>query len=123
MQTLKKTKTLFLLRFKYPAKQYADLLLPLGYGYPLWRPEGPDNCVDYVQLGDVGYIHPAFGAFIRLFNMTVDAQHEWNKEGVPDGFRPIHISKEDIVRHERFLFPRPLCRRDVQISGMNPDVL
>ncbi|GJE97261.1 WD40 repeat domain-containing protein [Phanerochaete sordida] len=52
----------------HPSYVYAQELLPLGHGYPIWHPEPlpPNHIVP--ERGDVGYIHQ--GHFRRLFNST-----------------------------------------------------
>ena len=51
------------------ASLYADQLIPLGRGLPLWEPE--PTGLGEVLIGDVGYVDE--GAFFRLFNAMLDA--------------------------------------------------
>ena len=97
------------------ATVYAELLSRYGHGHPLWNPEpseGLDGSVRDVQLGDVGYID-AYGGFRRLFNITVDAQHELNAGGVPIGFTPIAFNQSLKRQREDALGPGPLCSEGV----------
>ena len=63
---------------------YADQLMPLQYGHPLWYPEsGPGQ--QQVQIGDVGYLQE--GHFCFLFNSMHAADHPVNSvRGVPHDF-------------------------------------
>lgn len=51
-----------------------------------------------VQIGDVGVL--VHGGFHPLFNITVDAEHERNARGVPDGFIP--LQREQLLFDKRF---------------------
>ncbi|KAJ3556400.1 hypothetical protein NM688_g2048 [Phlebia brevispora] len=53
------------------------------FGRLLWWPEPHEG--EEVQLGDVGLMFD--GAFCRLFNATVPADHPWNWRGVPEEFK------------------------------------
>lgn len=106
------------------ATVYAELLSRYGHGHPLWDPEpseGLDGCVRDVQLGDVGYID-AYGGFRRLFNITVDAQHELNAGGVPTDFTPIAFN-QSLKRHkEDALGPGPLCSEGVESHALEAQI-
>ena len=95
---------------------YAELLSQYGYGRPLWNPEprkGLDGVVRDPQLGDVGYFDK-HGGFRRLFNITVDRNHELNAGGVPDEFKQIRFSDTLICEQEQALHPGPLCSEGVK---------
>ena len=103
---------------------YAELLSRYGHGHPLWDPEpseGLDGCVRDVQLGDVGYID-AYGGFRRLFNITVDAQHELNAGGTPAGFTPIAFNQSLKRQKEDALSPGPLCSEGVEMHAVETQV-
>ncbi|EEB99196.1 hypothetical protein MPER_01172 [Moniliophthora perniciosa FA553] len=68
---------------------YADLLLPLKHGHPLWLPEPTKHSLpkEYqrqgVQIGDVGVITSDSG-FEFLFNVCLPANHPINQfRGTP----------------------------------------
>lgn len=98
------------------ARVYAEELYRLGYGHPLWSPEptnGLDRCVREIHLGDVGFIDED-GGFKRLFNVTVDATHELNAGGVPEGFEPVKLNESLITIRDRPFDPLPLCSESVE---------
>ena len=67
-----------------PWDVYAQQLLPLGYGFPLWRPGSKDNGRE-VLIGDVGWIKN--GQFRAFFNTMHHASGSVNAPlGVPDSF-------------------------------------
>ncbi|KAJ7575371.1 hypothetical protein C8J56DRAFT_1172213 [Mycena floridula] len=82
---------------------YAELLLPSGNGYPLWRPEplsipGLDPQLREERLagpriGDVGTI-TFDGGFDFLFNICCASNDPRNAEGVPAGFDHIKTPTE-----------------------------
>lgn len=102
------------------ATVYAEQLYTYGYGHPLWYPE-PRTSIDgrtqNIQLGDVGYIDTR-GGFRRLFNVTVDSQHEWNSGGVPVGFSPLVFNQDLRCMKEQALDPGPLCSEGVESQAM-----
>lgn len=71
---------------------YARLLLPQKRGYALWKPK-PGNWLpeeyrkEGVRIGDVGII-TEFGEFDYFFNACLPADHQLNKDRVPQDFRP-----------------------------------
>ncbi|KZT65351.1 hypothetical protein DAEQUDRAFT_768920 [Daedalea quercina L-15889] len=70
-----------------PWGTYANQLIGMGYGYPLWDPE-PER--GEVLIGDVGFL--VKGRFHRLFNPTLPSDHEVNRFcGVPDVFEELKI--------------------------------
>lgn len=98
------------------ATVYAELLYRQGHGHPLWYPEpseGLDGCVHEIHLGDVGYLDES-GGFRRLFNITVPAEHELNKGGVPDSFTPVTFNPALRRRREKALDPGELCSEGVE---------
>ena len=61
---------------------YAEQLLPLGYGYPLWIPEPNGR---EIHIADIGWLKD--GAFRPLFNSMRSAGDPLNKKrGVPENF-------------------------------------
>lgn len=84
----------------YPAE-----LAQLRHGYALWCPEPWDY--DEVKLGDVGYLWR--GAFYRLFNATLAADHPDNaKLGVPHAFVPLVVPPSAMYRNDKFFDAGPL---------------
>ena len=81
---------------------YAALLLPKKHGYPLWL-QDPDSGLPLayrsvgVNIGDVGTI-TYDGGFDFLFNICHDANHPVNFFGVPDGFTPLPLKPEDVIK-------------------------
>lgn len=71
---------------------YVKLLFELGLGYALYEPNTAgygSDAFDKVRVGDVGYLNPE-GAFIRLFNICHEANHEINQNRRrPSNFEPI----------------------------------
>lgn len=61
---------------------YAEQLISLGYGHPLWIPEPNER---EVEIGDVGWLKE--GEFRPLFNTMKPENHPVNlAKGVPRGF-------------------------------------
>ena len=85
-----------------PSDIYAKLLLPKKHGYPLWLHD-PDPSLPLayrsigVRIGDVGTI-TYDGGFDFLFNICHDANDPVNWLGVPDGFVPLTLEDEDVLR-------------------------
>lgn len=82
-----------------PAFVYADQLVGKGYGLPLWQPDPPRE--GEIQIGDVGVLDD--GRFIRLFNAMQNARHILNINGVPKGFKQLHIKDKAIQSSQTFL--------------------
>lgn len=83
----------------------------------MWYPEpskGIDGHIRDVHLGDVVYVDSQDGRFRRIFNITVDAQHELNKGGVPDGFTPLYLNPILQCSNEVALDPGSLCSEGVE---------
>lgn len=98
------------------AQVYAEELYRHGFGHPLWSPEpikGLDGCIREIHLGDVGYIDED-GGFRRLFNVTVDATHDLNAGGVPEGFEPVKLNQRLITVRDKPFDPHPLCSESVE---------
>ena len=72
---------------------YADQLLPLGHGLPLWYPE-PSHLGE-VGIGDVGFLET--GHFHRLFNVMRSSEHPSNANGVPKDFAPLVVNESILV--------------------------
>ncbi|KAI0787285.1 hypothetical protein C8Q74DRAFT_1196659 [Fomes fomentarius] len=75
---------------------YAEQLLPLGYGHPLWVPE-PGVESGEVRIGDVGYLRA--GGFRFMFNSTHNSDDPINRRmGVPSEFRAFDPPEQMFVR-------------------------
>ena len=99
---------------------YAQQLIMLGHGYPLWKGT-PSNCQPGVQIGDVGYLSE--GEFIRLFNAMASADDPLNAGGVPSSYAPfVKGDKARIVRTPNFIMPNTLCSRSIRQLGMDASV-
>jgi hypothetical protein len=57
-----------------PPNVYRDQLSSLALGIALWDPAPQKKSYEKVSIGDVGYLHPSYGTFIRLFNVILP----WN---------------------------------------------
>ncbi|KAJ7433104.1 hypothetical protein FB451DRAFT_1155377, partial [Mycena latifolia] len=88
-----------------PAHQvYSHQLRELSHGYALWCPE---PCLyDEVKVGDVGYLRD--GAFHRLFNATLPADHPDQTLGVPPLFQPLILPVGSMWRNDKFFDPSNL---------------
>lgn len=83
-----------------PSDIYSRLLLPKRHGYPLWFPEPrKELSKEYrsvgVEIGDVGMI-TFDGGFDFLFNICRSADDPVNSQGVPAGFKPVHLKPEHV---------------------------
>ena len=79
---------------------YSELLNELGLGHAIYEPDSKglgDGAFDKVRVADVGFIDRC-GAFIRLFNVCKDLDHEINKKK-PAGFYPLGENFRKINRY------------------------
>ena len=74
---------------------------------------GPEPHGQEVQLGDVGFIDDE-GSFMRFFNVTVDANDDMNKDGVPGGFEPVSLNKRLCKTMPRCHPPGPLTSSSIR---------
>ena len=95
---------------------YAEQLLPLGNGHPLWIPE-PNH--REIEIGDVGILK--YGEFIPLFNATVPADDPKNWRGVPEPFEIFSLDSAIISSANRIMQPR-LYSRSVKAIEAAGDV-
>ena len=96
---------------------YAQELLPLGYGYPLWDPS-PDPHSGAIEIGDVGFIEN--GQFVRLFNPTLPREHPVNRVwGLPKDFRRLDIADRLVFDKELTFSSDSLCSRHVTKAEVN----
>ena len=109
-----------------PAEIYASQLWDLGYGRPMWYPEGT------AELGDVGYINTSefisrlatlklvnntnplevVGRFVPLFNCITSTSYLPREPKFPEGFGALQLHLP-AVPSPRLLNPGPLCSRSV----------
>ena len=75
------------------AKIYADELIPRGYGYPLWCPEGLPN-TDIPRIGDVGYV--SAGSFVRLLNVMEPKDSGMYEGGPPKDYEPLVYDEDQL---------------------------
>ncbi|EKM58770.1 uncharacterized protein PHACADRAFT_85684 [Phanerochaete carnosa HHB-10118-sp] len=92
------------------AEVLAQQLYHYGHGRALWTPEPADGDV---YIGDVGYVDED-GAFQRLFNVTVDADHPLNRAGVPENFVPLRFNKRLLQLKPSYISPMPFCSKSVK---------
>ncbi|KAJ7183263.1 hypothetical protein C8R46DRAFT_512010, partial [Mycena filopes] len=85
-----------------PAHQiYSSQLSEFRHGYALWCPE---PCLyTEVKVGDIGYLRD--GAFHRLFNATLPAEHPDQTLGVPALFQPLILPTGSSFKLDKFLDP------------------
>lgn len=96
---------------------YASELAPRGRGTPLWYPEPSES--GEVEIGDVGFLQD--GGFHRLFNITVDETHPFNKDGVPEGFTPL-TDKPRINFRPGDIPKGPLTSRHVSCTSIDLNI-
>lgn len=98
---------------------YADELLPMTYGHPMWYPEGVEG-EGIPDRGDVGYISK--GRFRRLFNVChpTPAQLKKLKSGISiDPLKyeeELHDIRRDALQNKVFS-KRSLKERDIKGGG------
>ncbi|KAI0749240.1 hypothetical protein C8Q80DRAFT_1218489 [Daedaleopsis nitida] len=95
---------------------YAEQLLPLGYGHPLWVPE---PCVEagQVRIGDVGYLRA--GGFRFMFNSTSGGDHPINRRmGIPSGFRVFELPEHLVVRRPNEIIQTQLHSASLRSSSV-----
>ena len=74
----------------HPSNVYRDQLSSLSHGIALWDPNPPKRSYDRVSIGDVGYIDPSEGTFIRMFNVTLSWDDPLNSGlGIPEAYEPL----------------------------------
>lgn len=98
------------------ASLYAEQLIPLGRGFPLWEPE--PTGLGEVLIGDVGYVDE--GAFFRLFNAMLDADDPMNAGGVPEDFEVLDIDFTTIHGRTKEE-PAPLATTSVKLTDVSVD--
>ena len=73
-----------------PSKVYRDQLSSLSHGIALWDPNPPKEFYDRVSIGDVGYLLPNEGTFIRLFNVMLPWNDPLNHRfGIPEFYESL----------------------------------
>lgn len=97
--------------------RYAELMLELELGLPLWHPEPTSH--GETLLGDVGYMRD--GAFQRLFHAMLPADDPINAHGVPEGFEVLQLDKTELFHSDdQYLPAGPICSAAVvkqNVSG------
>ena len=79
---------------------YAQQLLPVGYGHPLWVPEPSSTSGREVLIGDVGWLKE--GEFRALFNSMRDKEDPVNQEkNVPRDFTVFSPSNISIGKSDK----------------------
>ena len=84
------------------ANVYSNQLSTLSHGIALWDPSPPKELYDKVSIGDVGYLHPSEGTFIRLFNVILPWDHASNgKLGEPEYYESLDCDQfSNILKHQ-----------------------
>ena len=88
---------------------YADQLLPLGYGHPLWL---PDSYGREVHIGDVGWL--INGGFRALINSTKEHGGLPAHAKVPLGFQPLDPETIPPVTWPAITLPM-ICSRSIHL--------
>ena len=85
------------------ANVYLDQLSGLSEGIALWDPNPPKELYDKVSIGDVGYLHPSEGTFIRLFNVMLSWDDPLNHRlGTPEAYEPLDCGPFANIRRNQF---------------------
>lgn len=100
-----------------PPDIYAEQLIRLGLGYPLWEPEPTEY--GEVLLGDVGYTTE--GAFYRLFNAIRPENDPVNAQGVPENFSVLQVNFQRLLHGHTDDNPVPLVTNSVTIRKVSAD--
>ena len=99
----------------HPWDIYAEQLLPVGYGHPLWLPEPSSR---EIELGDVGWLKE--GGFHPLFNSMNASEDSINRErGVPSAFAMFNLQNLYISEDENLAQPIVYSKsiRTTDVSG------
>ncbi|KAI0651061.1 hypothetical protein C8Q79DRAFT_996631 [Trametes meyenii] len=89
---------------------YAEQMLHLGYGHPLWVPD-PAPTAPEVEIGDVGWIND--GEFLPLFNVFRGNESQ-PKGAVPRDHVPLDIKGVDILGPRDKIWQSVLCSRSIR---------
>ncbi|TFK89205.1 WD40 repeat-like protein [Polyporus arcularius HHB13444] len=90
---------------------YAEQLLPVGYGHPLWIPEPNER---EVEIGDVGWLNN--GEFRALFNSMKPHDDPINLDkGVPPDFKVFNPRNLSIHNTER-IGQKMVCSRSINAA-------
>ncbi|KAI0369524.1 hypothetical protein BV20DRAFT_353149 [Pilatotrama ljubarskyi] len=96
---------------------YAEQLMHLGYGYPLWIPDPAPEAAQ-VQIGDVGWVND--GEFVPLFNAPRGENDAQPRGGVPVDHVPLETRDLTIPGPRDKIWQPVLCSRSirkVEVSG------
>ncbi|TBU27184.1 hypothetical protein BD311DRAFT_807886 [Dichomitus squalens] len=106
-----------------PWNIYAEQLLPLGYGHPLWYPEPVGG--REILIGDVGWFRTN-GQFTPLFNVKSSREGPVNQQiGVPRGFTVFDSpgsSSRTVFTNPNSIMQRSLCSRTVQTREVEAEL-
>ena len=73
-----------------PSNVYREQLSSLVNGVALWDPAPQKKLYEKVSIGDVGYLLPSEGTFMRLFNVILPWDHPSNKKfGKPEPYESL----------------------------------
>ncbi|KAL1943450.1 hypothetical protein VTO73DRAFT_4525 [Trametes versicolor] len=99
---------------------YAEQLVSLGYGYPLWYPDpSPERAP--VQLGDVGWVKE--GEFHALFNALREAHDAQPMGAVPADFAPLNpLGGVQIVGPRQKIWQRVLHSETIHCTDVSGGV-
>ncbi|EED83585.1 predicted protein [Postia placenta Mad-698-R] len=90
---------------------YAQQLITLGHGHPLWEPEPKEETE--VEIGDVGYLRQ--GGFYRMFNALRDPQDPLNTAvGTPQDFEKFTCEAMQPHRVDNAIAPGPVASKTLR---------
>jgi hypothetical protein len=101
-----------------PSIIYAEELSKLGYGHPLWLPEGSSDS-QAAELGDVGYIDED-GAFEFMFNFRLDYKGHQDKDMgrfIPPG--QCHYFASDDLNERSYYYLDPGHYRSHSVNALD----
>ena len=107
---------------------YRNELSSLVNGIALWDPAPQKKFYDKVSIGDVGYLHPIEGTFIRLFNVILPWDDPSNKKlGNPEPYKSLdwspfsNTTERQLQRVEYCSHGVSTDSRDDIMQAMGPD--
>ncbi|KAI1785775.1 hypothetical protein LXA43DRAFT_104153 [Ganoderma leucocontextum] len=104
-----------------PWAVYAKELFPVGFGYPLWKPEPASTDGREIFIGDVGWLKE--GEFRALFNSIRDADHPVNQDlDVPRDFQVFYPPNLSIGKADR-ITQQMVFSQSIRASEVRADIV
>ncbi|KAI0633109.1 hypothetical protein C8Q77DRAFT_1040359, partial [Trametes polyzona] len=98
---------------------YAEQLVHLGYGHPLWVPD-PAPGKPPVEVGDVGWMNE--GEFLPLFNAFREEHDAQPLGAVPVDFVPLNVHDCTIIGPRDKISQTVLCSRSIRRVDLSGDM-